>query len=412
MIIPQLGYRAATTQRFWGGDTTTAGGVLGVLVNGVLTTGETLSANNGYTGIVDATVPDEAYTWQLTIGGVAVGSSYTAPAKPSATDNTKIVFWGDANANAVGFYNAAQEGAHLAVCLGDWDYIDSLVLTPFNLADYRTQHLTILKNERHRRTFIHSQPQINMWDNHEGVGSTGASPGSAQYDNARQAANEYFLGLVPVPAAAAGHGHYYSYSFGDIDFVCMDHISQCVDRNIVSENKMDATQLAWVQAAITASTGRVLVICSPSIPYNNPEWQALFPTINAVDKTVILLSADAHGVGCYYRPAGAHAQWFPDRGLLEVQATPLMHPTCSVVCGAGAQTTGEIIYAEDASESVNTLNCNYNYGTLEWCPSGDNRLAAAHLKVKVHNAWDGAVRWECVIREGSRVPEFLTNRMR
>lgn len=412
-MIPMLGYRSATTQKFWGVDETNTGGVLGVLVNGAATSGPTLSAATDYTGIVTATVPSTAYTYQLTINGVAATPAYQSPAKPGASDYTKIVFWGDANGNSPGFYRASQEGAHLGVCLGDWDYADTVIAGSTVLATHRAQHRSVIVNELNRQVLLRALPHVSMWDNHEGVGSTGASPGDALYDAAFQACNEYFLSLNPTNTDAGIHSlayqtPYFRFTFGGIDFVCMDHISWATDRNTVAANKMDATELAWVNAALTASTSPILVICSPTQPYDNTEWASLRTTIDGLNKTVVLLTADAHGAASIWRqpqPSG-HASWFPTRGLYECQATPMMHPTCT----AGDPITSAFSQQHfiDVSANTNTLGCNYNYGTLEYFPSGSTEYATAHVKISIKSAWDGKTRHCVHIPQGQRAPVFAS----
>lgn len=430
-MLAQMGYGTPTLQRFWGCDENNVGGVLGVLINGVHYTGDTLTSDTDYTGIVDAPVSG-TYVWQLTLDGVAVTEEKSHHAMPSAGERFKCCFWADATGDAYGWLKMQQESPDFAVFGGDWDYIDTEAgfTRDSTLSSYRPRHRTKLTDQPRRANFLSSVPNFGVMDSHEGVRGDLYAPGTPEYSAAYQAAREYFLCLSPENTDAGIHTSpspvpYFRHTVSDVEFIFMDHISWAAWNGtdpVADVVVMDATQISWFQNAIQSSVADVIVVMAPHQPtysaVKNPTvWRSIFSAINSVNKTVIMITGDSHGACAIWRPqgttmaSGTITDVFTDRGLLEVQATPIDHSTMTVGDAiTDSQSTKHFLDASDSASASGTYRDNRNYGVLTYEPDGSAYRAAPHIMVDIKNAWDGALRWRCFVDVGGREPVIYAPR--
>lgn len=414
-MLAQLGYGTPTLQRFWGCDENNVGGTLGVLVNGVHTPGPTLAAGTDYTGTVDAAVSG-TYTWQLTLNGAAVTPLRTNRAMPGPGERFKSVFWADATADGYGFYNMQKEDPDFATCGGDWDYIDTEAgfVRDANLSSYRPRHRNKLTTQKRRASFFASVPYVVTQDSHEGVRGDLYAPGTAIYAAAYQANREYFLSLNPANNDSGVHvtpspAPYFRHTVSDVEFIFLDAISWIT----VGREQFDATQLAWFDAALQNSTASCIVVWAPQQPVAASilSWADVFRSINAITKTVVILSGDSHGAVAVWRPQGTTLSGgtitnaFTNRGVLEVQATPIDHSTMTAGDAITlSQSTVHFIDNSDSAVASGTYGDNRNYGVLAYEPNGSALRATPHIQIDIKNAWNAALRWRCFVDIGSRAP--------
>lgn len=403
----QLWYRQGNQQVFWGYDTAQTGGVLGVRINGAAAVlGSTMSADTNWTGTVTATVPTTSYTWQLEIGGVAVGRVYTAPALP--TDQTKVVVWGCAKTENIGFDRMREENADLAICLGDWAYIDTTAAgSGYSLASFRSLYRTHFGYSKRMR-FLAQQPQLTCWDNHEVTGVTDLhQPPDSEWLNAYNAAQEAFMGGNPINTDPGVHEGiprlpYYRATYGGIDFICMDQISWCSGRSM-GNDFLGNTQRDWAIWAIGQSTSDVLVICSPNVLHQSASWASVLQALDALDKTVFVVTGGNHHASVVQRFGGDSATYVPTRDLLEIQAGPLNHQLSfnDDILNIGGNTTKYFSDTTAPTTEPTPYGANNNYLVVTYSPNGGEYNESPHVLLEIKSIW-GWCRWRGTMAIGSR----------
>lgn len=446
MIVPQLGYCAPGLQRFHGIDTDLIGGTLGVLINGAAAAQTaTMDASNGYTGYITASVPNNGYTWQLTVNGVTRTPVMTAPRIPQAGEDYRAVIWGDAaGANSAagagqppGFYYMAREGQQFSVCLGDWLYTVAATDLGTSADSYRTIIRREILQGLGRREFMAAAPQITQWDNHDALGVTNKAHyegvNAAIYAAAYQACFDFYLGLNPRNTDSGIHTMqtlygqsaqcpYYRTTVGDVEYLMLDQVSFADDRtNPVPGNRKPSMGFAtdsqgatkqkdWAVARINASTTPVLIICAPLQPEEdtvagNTEWDAIFRACDVKNQTIIIVSANSHCLWVGYRDAtntpSRAATWFTQRGITEIQATPVQGTVWS---GGDMLGNGALVYANEVSATQNTplYGSNFNYLVMDRKPS------LARTEFSIRSAWDGSTKLQFYIPDGGRQPVVMS----
>lgn len=356
---------------------------------------------------------------------------------PISGQDFSAVIWHCGIDDCLGFEKMTGEAPNLAVCLGDWDYYDNAGIDLGTNPDtYRALLLTALNTQLGRAAFVTSCPNINMWDNHEALGTQAAPPHpdtglkTANYLAAYQALYDYTLGLNPINVdpnihtmpsiyGAPGPAPYFRYTMGDVEFICMDQISWAEDRGTTgssaktrlgySADPQGATkQLDWVVARIAGSSANVIVICSPSQPViapaaGNTEWVSILNAINSSPKTVILMTGDSHGYWVGYRPqnmATNPANLFSERGLVEVMAGPLQQTSFSG--GDSLQTgTAQVVDSGLGGTARIMYPNNYNYAVIE------RQASVGRTVIRCKLAQTGAQRSAFYVRDGERKPNMM-----
>ena len=429
-MLAQLGRATDSIVRFWGCDNTNTGGVLGVIVNGKTYTGANLTAATDYTGTIDVAVSGD-FTWQLTLDGVAVTPLRTAKGQPSSGQGFRTVIWGDSNNEYInGWQVMVDEAADYGVCIGDWDYTDTETgfVRDANLSSYRPRHrakLGGLTGWTPQQEFLCNQLNIAMHDSHEGIRGDIFAEGTPEYNAAYQAIREYITGINPANTDTGVHASpavtpYFRHKIGDVEFIMLEQATWLTGASESLGQSIDATQLAWFQSAIANSTASVIVVCAPKQPRYvagvNTVWPDVFRAIDAVDKTVVVFSADSHGAVATWRAKGTTmaggtiTDAFANRGLLEVQGTPISHPT--MTAGDGITSGQATQYFFDNSNDTGFRGSNFNYVMFEYVPQGGGIESAPHIRIDIKSCWTGRSRWTCTIPIGSRVPTVYEGRAR
>lgn len=457
-MLAQLKYGTPTSQIFWGCDESDTGGVLGVFVDGNLTTGDTLSASNDYTGTVEVSgLSKGSHTWQMAIDGVAVGGVYTFNTVPSQGDDLDVVVISDCTGLSQGFSTITAENAHFGITNGDHYYLDVVPSFTDNcgcgtlptgtdavdyntvLATYRCKHRCHLSFGTLREVAFRQHPWVFNWHNHEFEvqpfqTTTIADNAGIKYQAAKKAADEYmFAGNPPATGTWDTYPNprvYRDFVVGDCHFIQLDHTSYGFEsasaRSLFEGSVPDGAggtntgdkQLDWAIATIQNSTSKFIIIVSPAEPVHTSssalvggQWDTLLTAIDALSgKTVFLICGDTHQM--LVELLGGTKM--PNNPMLVVNASPLQHPSRSTAStGWGSDAT---IYFNDLKAPPNPAvgdidnDFNYNYLTLHVRPNGDSQVPESHIKIKIKNAMTGNTRASFYIREGERIPVFDNNR--
>lgn len=448
--IPKYG--TPTSQTFWGCDESDTGGVLGVLVDGVLYTGDTLDADNDYTGIVEvADLSPGSHTWQMALDGVASGSARTFQTLPDRGENFRFVVVADATGDCQGFGQVANEGARFGVTNGDHYYLDvapnftdkcscgtlpegaSAVVYATVLDTYRCKHRCHLTLGMSRMNAFRAHPWVFNWHNHEFEvqpfqTTTVADNAGVKYQAAKKAADEYlFAGNPAGPADRDIYPDpivYRDFIVGDVHFISFDHTSYGMQTGTAYSyfegtvpdgaggSNIGSQQLDWAAAAIAASTSKFIVLLTPAEPVHTgqsavvgAQWDVLLTACDQKDATIVLFCGDTHQVLAELL-GGTKC---PTRPLLVVNGTPLEHPLRSTASAQWVTAGDGEIYISDLAEPTGGIEdlstgYNYNYVSVDVCPNGSSEYAGSHLSIKIKNALTGTPRWSCIVPEGEREP--------
>ena len=455
-MIYRLARHTPTSQTFWGCDDTDTGGVLGVVVDGSQYTGDTLAAADNYCGLVTVdNLASGVHTYQMALDGVLQDVQHEFTTAPQSGEDVDLILTGDCLEANPSFANLVANESADAFYASEWTYIDggeyeaapcgaaSLVTLRATydergatadpdysafLDSYRIKQRCTLSNpaNKWRREFIKRFPTRLFWNNHEFYSLIALpwnpAPGENQFDAAYKAASEYeFMGnpintdsdLDSVPSTVV----YTRETIGDVEIISTDGTSYNDDAlaNLLDGQALgrgEGKQFAWIKDRIAASTAKFLIIFhTTSIP-DNTEWNhattGILKALEDKDQTAIIIGANIHR---------AHARQInlnmPTRPIMEFGASPLRQESNSAV----AALSGDVVYFEDSVAT--TFTGVYEPGAREkaaWCyakvsirPNGSDDYVDSHMKVEIKNALTSAVRWSCIIPEGSREPNIRAN---
>lgn len=436
-----------------GCDDTDTGGVLGVFVDGTLTTGDTLSAAKDYTGLVTATVSG-SYTYQMALDGVAVGEEYTGRTAPRSGDNFDLIFIGDCFTAEASFNYLWTNESPAACYATEFYYIDAAEFSasPINATpiatlqtnnnprtatgatpetnddfkafrtSYRKKHRAVYTYQENRLKWVNKAPIRQVWNNHEFTSLIAdpwcASPGENNFDGAFQAAQEYEFNGNPIPTGTVGthtigentyNLPYFNETVGDVEVIVTDMTS--ANEDALGYLLDDATrgltnQVAWIKDRISNSTANVLIIYNPTtIIASMDEWTnastGILKTIDAKDQTIILMSANNHTPSARLINLN-----MPTRPVLEFGISPLRHNLASVF----VELASDVVYYTDevstsyASAHNKNAHTNWAYGKIIRRANGDAENSNPHTKFKMINPTNGELRFSCIIEDGSRTP--------
>lgn len=415
-----LGYGTQTSQRFWGHDDTETGGVLGVFVDGVLTTGATLAAGNDYCGTVDVTgLSAGEHSYQLALDGVAVGNAGTFSTAPASGESFDLIFCGDArvSGSVMALMTARENPAAIfasELCYIEGYYTLSGPTEAEYLAEWRAGYRDIL-TDRARRDWMAKFQVRSMWDNHEiGPGVGWPAPGEAMFDAARQAFLEYEgAGNPPnTDADIDASALYFSEVIGDVEIIVLDGSSYSQNSGggyLVDETRGGTQQANWAARKITESAANLIILHSPkeSPGSDTASWGIIFAAIEAVaPKQVILCEADTH---CPYARKTWRLGQTEANGILSVGVSPLAQTTSKTITDTHPRDL--FYFLDDTARSApwtdlytNQANLNWVYCRVSRRPNGSSERAVPHTKVEIINALTGVSRWHCWLDDGVRGP--------
>lgn len=453
-MIGQLKYGTSTTQRFFGVDESDTGGVLGVLVDGVLTTGDTLNSGNDYTGTVEVTLSPGSHTWEMVLDGVGQGNQRSFQTAPASGESFKAVVVSDITGDAQGFSTILDENARFGMTNGDDMYLDvnpnmsdkcgcgtlpdgaSAVVFATVLTTYRCKHRCHLTNGMFRNYAFQSFPWDRQWHNHEFEvvpfqTTTIAANAGIKYNAAKQAAEEYLFAGNADPAT--GYDTYPSpvayrnFMLGDIEVLRFDHTSYGFEPNpsgLYSKfegtvpndsggNNIGSKQLDWAVDTINASTAPLILLITPAEPCHSSqnaaaaaEWQTLFDAVDAKDASIVLICGDTHQALAEM----IDGSQLPTRPLLVVNGSPLEHPTHTTNSTAWNSAGDVTIYYSDitlnnpsTTDDVYT-GFNYNYVVITRNPNGSALESQPHTIFEIKQALTRQVKWWCYLIDGQRIP--------
>lgn len=375
-MISSLRKGDPTTQTFWGCDDTDTGGVLGVFVDGALTTGDTLAAADNYTGLVTVTGLSGSHSFQMALDGVAVGDTYTFETHPVAGEDFDLLLIGDAlKPENVIDQITTREGQARAIFGAECSYIEGVIsgepadgtkavldtasnATEYNeyLDWYRASYRQIWSYARWHK-FANTFPGRYIWNNHEfdsnktdngtGVLST---EGECQFDAAVKAYREYEGNGLP---SATDDTHtvdtmpdpviYFSEVIGDLEIICLDETSYNeapTDYQLDHTSRGSQAQKAWLETVVAASTAKCIIIWLPSNMGKGSaagidEWEGGVSGLLAnglqVNKPIIILSANTHVPQAHGIKRAAMA-----RPIAEINVSPLKQTSRAATTHNGA----------------------------------------------------------------------------
>lgn len=436
-MISALKKGTATSQTFWGCDDTNTGGVLGVLVDGVLTTGDTLVSENDYCGLVTVSgLSSGSHTYQMVLDGVAVGNSYTFQTHPEAGEEFDVLVIGDA-LEAENIIDLVTNRESQARCVfgSECSYIEGFVAgepaTGTNavldtaahpteyaeyLAWYRGGYRSIWSTPRWQR-FVNTFPGRYVWNNHEfdsnasdnGTGALSAN-GQCQYDAAIKAFREYEGAGNPSASDSAytvdswpNPVVYFSEVIGDIEFICPDYTSYSATAlayNMGTAGRGEQAQKAWVESVVSASTAKCIVFILPTLAAtatNTLEWVdagvGLLRNGLQVDKPILFVSANTH-VPCargVYRNSGMA------RAIPEVGVSPIKQSSRADIGFHPEDNPGEWVkhafMGRDNQTYPATLDSVYSSHDVEWVYGLIKRRSDRTI-IQLKRVLDGGVLFE------------------
>lgn len=322
---------SATSQSFWGCDETSTGGVLGVVVDGISYTGDTLAAADGYTGLVTVTSLEAgAHTYQMTFDGELVDTEQTFTLY-EAGESFRLLFLGDSNQSVDAcFQPIVDNETDVAAVFGaELYYIDNHTYHEIAqianhdatasypteyasaLSDIRACYLGYYANETSRLAMGKKWTKLNIPGNHDLLaGDAAHRPGTVAYDAAYKVMREFpsngmpeasgDVDSTPVPVM------YYNYVIGDVEVIMTDGLtySRTHGANVLLGSTTDGggttgvgedKQVDWMKAVVTASTANVLIFF-PTTYVWKADWTAFLSwmTTNHPDKTCIVIVPNVH----------------------------------------------------------------------------------------------------------------------
>ncbi len=372
-MIGLLKYGTPTSQRFHVVDESDTGGVAGVYVDGKLYTGDTLSASNDYSGMVEVTgLSPGTHTWDVALDGVAAGNQKTFQTAPAKGEDFKIVFIGDVTGAAHGLATITNENARYGISIGDSDYLDTVPTygdrcgcaalptgsTPVVFSDVLTAYRCrwrcgLTYSPMRPNAFSEHQWELN-WNNHEFEtppfqAMTNADDSGLKYQAAKQAADEYlFVGGADATGAWDSYPNprvYRDFIVGDVHVLVFDHTSygfvtgkaQALFEGSVPDGaggtNTGSQQLDWAIATMQASTSKFIFLVTPAEPVHisaeptaGAQWETLLSGVDGLSgKTVVLFCGDTHQM--LVETLGGTK--LPNNPLVVVNGTPLEHPSRS-----------------------------------------------------------------------------------
>lgn len=422
-MYSRLAHGSTTSQTFWGVDNTNTGGVLGVYVDGVLHTGDTLSADNDYTGIVTVTgLTSGEHTWQMALAGVATGTQKTFSTMPAEGENFDVVIIGDATGDCQAFGTiVGKESPAFGISVGDTYYLDvnpnfadrctcgqlhtTGIVLATELAIYRCKHRCHYTKAYFRPLAMAAFPWYLQWHNHEFEvqpfqTSTGTNAG-IKFNAAYQAACEYMfsggpdrpVGYDSYPSYGGISPNYYTWVTGSARFIVCDNTSYGMDTgtarshfegtvpNDSGGNNVGSMQLDWLNAVITAATEPFIILITPAEPIDpsagataSNDWTAIYNILDAAanrNKTIMLFCGDTHQALAELI-GGAFSTIMPNSSMLVVNATPMEHPARGTASTVMAANNNASIYFRDTQNTAVLWAASQSVLEYDWCYYGSN----------------------------------------
>lgn len=290
--------------------------------NALTVLGSSPSASNGYTSVATLTglTAGTAYWHRVTIDGVVQSTGYvhrfwTLPTDPASFTVAVFADVAPRDNAARAYGNASDDGARLALQIGDLDHRD-----PTTLAEMRTMHREMKDPSKlHGADFVQrilsKMPVVHVWDDHD-YGGNDTDKTFTGRSSAWQAFAEHWP-TYPRPNPSAGLWH--SFEIGDAEFFVLDLRSQRdpnSDTDNAAKSMLDGDEISndqkdWLKVGLLASTATWKFLVSSvtfnptARPTSTDQWKSFaterdelanFITANMIEN-VIALTGDLHTGG-------------------------------------------------------------------------------------------------------------------